>query len=403
MALIWFPQVENIADNELAKRVGALVYSGRTPCHEAMIAMLSDLSHHILNHHVARHIPQYVALAYWLRPAALKRLCQQLTSKEFGGFVQVPRGVALHLPPTNVDTIFVYSWAMSVLAGNANVVRLGETLSTDTQWLVSTTTEVVAKHGESDRQLFCHYNYGGEGERLLAENIDLRMIWGGDEKVKAVSSVPIRPDGLSIGFPDRRSLAIIAVDAYDNADASTRDRLAESFYNDVFWFDQMGCGSPRLLVWLGDPGELAQDFYDRLIRIIRQREYDANTGVAIGKFALANDMLAEGVIQHYHHFNNALDVNRASNAAAALERSHGGGFLSDWVASSIEEVAGIVTRKVQTLTYFGVSSDGLRRLSNGISGRGGYRIVPIGQALQFDPTWDGVDLFQHMTRRIIIR
>ena len=35
-----------------------------------------------------------------------------------------PRGNVFHLPPANVDTIFVYSWAISALAGNHNVVRI---------------------------------------------------------------------------------------------------------------------------------------------------------------------------------------------------------------------------------------------------------------------------------------
>ncbi len=403
MALVWSPAAETVADAALVARVAALTYAGRTPRHESLIAMLGGLSRHILNDPAARRVPQYVALAYWLRPAALTRLCEDLARGDAPGFLRVPRGVALHLPPTNVDTIFVYSWAMSVLAGNANVVRLAETLSADTQWLVGAVSRVVAEHGEGERHLFCHYGYGGETERALARHADLRMIWGGDAKVEAVSRVPIRPDGLSIGFPDRQSLAIVAADAYGRADDAARDALAVDFFNDVFWFDQMGCGSPRVLVWLGEPGALAEDFYGRLNRVIGQRGYGVETGVAIGKFVLANDLLAEGVARGYRRYANALDVNRTDDPGAALGRSHGGGFLCDWVAGSVDDVARVVTRKVQTLTHFGLPADDLVRLAQGISGRGGYRIVPVGQALQFDPTWDGIDLFEHMTRRIVIR
>ena len=35
----------------------------------------------------------------------------------------VPRGLALHITPANVDTMFLYSFAVSLLAGNLNVVR----------------------------------------------------------------------------------------------------------------------------------------------------------------------------------------------------------------------------------------------------------------------------------------
>jgi hypothetical protein len=403
MALVWSPTPEAVADEALVARVAALTYAGRTPLHESLVAMLGGLSKHILSDAAARRVPQYVSLAYWLRPAALTRLCEDLARSDASGFLRVPRGVALHLPPTNVDTIFVYSWAMSVLAGNANVVRLAETLSADAQWLVGAVSRVVSEHGEGERHLFCHYSYGGETERSLASNADLRMIWGGDAKVEAVSRVPVRPDGLSLGFPDRQSMAIVAADAYRQTDDTARDALAVDFFNDVFWFDQMGCGSPRVLVWVGEPGTLAEDFFGRLTRVINQRNYNVETGVAVGKFVLANNLLAEGVVRRYHRHANALDVTRTEDPGAAMARSHGGGFLCDWVTDSVDDVALVVTRKVQTLTHFGLSSENLDRLARKISGRGGYRIVPVGQALQFDPTWDGVDLFEHMTRRVIIR
>lgn len=404
MALIWSPEPETVDDAALVSRIEAMTYSGRKPRDPALIEMLGAVSHRLLDDPSARRVPHYVALAYWLRPAALNRLSLELAHTDTSGRVRVPRGIALHLPPTNVDTIFVYSWAMSVLAGNANIMRLAERLEPATQWLVANISQVVAEHGEADRHLFCHYAYGEQIELELGRLCDLRMIWGGDAKVEAVSRVPIRPDGLSIGFPDRQSLAIISTDAYRQADASARDGLAADFFNDVFWFDQMGCGSPRVLVWLGEePGALAADFYGRVNRLVDERGYGVSTGVSISKFVLANDLLADGVVTGYAHVSNALDVSRTADPAVVMARPHGGGFLVDWVASAVDDVPPIITRKVQTITHYGVAPEDIARLAHGLSGRGGYRIVPVGQALQFDPTWDGVDLFQHMTRSIVVR
>ncbi|NBN79444.1 hypothetical protein GWI72_14300 [Microvirga tunisiensis] len=403
MAEIWSPTRQTISDAALLDRVAAMTYAGQPPGAQELTAMLGDLSRQILSDPGSRRLPQYVALAYWLRPAALTRLVDRLAPAGETGVLRVPRGVALHLPPANVDTIFVYSWAMSVLAGNANVVRLGTSLAPDTQWLVAAVSRIVADHGQSDRQLFCHYDHGGSTDLALARGVDLRLVWGGDLKVETASRVPIRPDGLSIGFPDRTSLAIVASGPYRAATDATRDALAHDLYNDIYWFNQMGCGSPRLLVWLGDPGSLAEDLYGRLDGVIRKRGYTVDTGVALGKRGLANDLLAEGLVESYRHRSNALDICRALDAAAVLERRHGGGFLCDWVASGVEDVAALVSRKVQTLTQFGLSAAEVAALARSISGRGGYRIVPTGQALQFDPTWDGIDLFEHMTRKIVIR
>lgn len=402
MTMVWDPVRMSIDDQLLVERVEAMEYDGRPPLDPAAVALLGSLSERILRDPVSRRMPQYVALAYWLRPAALSRLLAAIPPAA-AGTLAVPRGVALHLPPTNVDTIFVYSWAMSVLAGNANVVRLAATLSSEAEWLVGTVAETVAAHDQSGRQLFCHYAYGGEVERALAACCDLRMIWGGDAKVHAVSVIPIRPDGLSIGFPDRTSLAIVASAAYRAADAATRDELAHRFFNDIFWFDQMGCGSPRLLVWLDEPRELRDDLYERLGRVISARRYRVETGTAIAKLVHSSDLLAEAVTVEHRAYSNELHVSRADDPPSALRRGHGGGFLSDWVARDLAEIAALVSRRVQTITHHGLDTAAATQLAGLVSGRGAYRLVPIGQALQFDTTWDGVDLMTHMTRRVLIR
>lgn len=402
MAQIWNPDPTDVTDDGLVDLVTAMVYRGQPPRDRALIAMLAALSGRILDN-PALHAPHYVALGYWLRPAALRRRDEELARFDAAGHVRVPRGVALHLPPANVDTLFVYSWAMAVLAGNTNIVRLTEQLTPETRTLIATVCSVVAEHGQSDRNLFCHYPYGGDLEQSVSKLCDLRLIWGGNAKVEAVSRVPIRPDGLSLGFPDRRSMAVIATAAYRQAAEAERDDLAVAFFNDIFWFDQMGCGSPRLLVWLGEPGKLSADLYLRMQGVAGRRGYSVDPSVAMSKLVFANDLLAQGITTHYQRLSASLDVSRTSDPVAAIERAHGGGFLCDWVADSLDQIAGVVTRSVQTITHYGLPPQDVLRFAREISGRGGYRLVPVGQALQFDATWDGIDLFAHMSRQIVVR
>lgn len=405
MIAIWGQQPEPVQVDaaELETRVAGLTYASGTPYSPDLVKVLDEISRRILQHPQLRHGPQYVALAFWLRRASMQRLADSLRAAEQPGYLPSARGVALHLPPTNVDTIFVYSWAMSLFAGNANVVRLPESLKPETRLLVGLLAATLGDLGEGQRQLFCHYPYGQPIEAALARHFDLRLIWGGDAKVNQVSKLPIRPDGLSIGFPDRKSLALIASDAYRQADEAQRDGLAERFFNDVYWFDQMGCGSPRLLVWLDEPGALAEDFYRRVASLARSKSYQVEAGTAVGKLALAHDLLAEAVTDRHSAYGNALHVSRASDPVEALHRPHGGGFLCDWVATAVEDLAQLASRPLQTVTHFGIDAVACEALARTLRGRGGYRIVPIGQALQFEPVWDGVDLMRHMTRLIAWR
>lgn len=403
MAGIWNPEWNICEAQAIVEKASGMVHRSRPPFCEQSLAMLGDISRRILRDPLSRNIPQYVALAYWLRPASLKRLSGTIFNNEIESELRTARGLALHLPPTNVDTIFVYSWALSVLAGNANITRLAENLSQDAQWLVKLIANSVFDHGENDRQLFCTYSYGAETERALSAQCDLRLIWGGDDKVNTVSRTNIRPDGLSIGFPDRKSLAIISAGVYKQADDIERDKIVVQFFNDMFWFDQMGCGSPRLLIWHEGEQKICDDFYARLCQIIVDKGFLAETGIAIEKLALGNSLLAQGISQQQFGYNNELTVNRVTDAKKALQQSQGGGFLCDWFITDLHQISSIITRNVQTITYYGLSQADLKALAINISGKGGYRIVPIGQALQFDPTWDGVSLFDHMTRKITIR
>ncbi len=403
MAAIWQTERTPINAQDLIAHVAAMTYQSRQPLSDTLLAMLADISRTILRDPVSRRVPQYVALGYWLRSAALNQLKNEMVASTKPGMLRIARGVSLHLPPTNVDTIFVYSWAMSVLAGNANIVRLSDSLSPDTEWLVNTIAKTVADHGEAYRQIFCTYPYGGDIERTISQHCDLRMIWGGDAKVATVSATPIRPDGLSVGFPDRKSLAIISTHAYADADENARDALAVQFYNDLFWFDQMGCGSPRLLIWVGSTPAQSDDFYARLGKIVTARKFAVETGVAIEKLVFGNNLLADGISEKQTVYSNELTVCRVTDPDSALNRTQGGGFLCEWHISDLSEIPPIITRVIQTITHFGFSDSALHILGTGIAGRGGYRIVPIGQALQFDTVWDGVDLFEHMTRKIIVR
>lgn len=403
MIAIWRQKPEITSASELEARIASLTYASSKPYAPELVMVLDEISRRILRHDLLRQAPQYVALAFWLRRASMQRLTDSLNANEKPNELLSARGVALHLPPSNVDTIFVYSWAMSLLAGNANVVRLPDTLKPETRLLVSLLTEALRDLGKGEQQLFCHYPYDQPVETALARHFDLRLIWGGDTKVAQVSRLPIRPDGLSIGFPDRKSLAVIATRAYGDADEAQRNALSAHFFNDVYWFDQMGCGSPRLLVWLGEPGELADDFYRRVAAHARTKAYTVEAGTAIGKLALAHDLLAEAVTDRHRAYSNALHVNRTIDPVEALQRPHGGGFLCDWVANEIRDLEPLASRPLQTITHFGFDAADRQALARTLRGRGGYRVIPIGEALQFEPMWDGVDLMRHMTRVIVWR
>src|SRR5215471_12058485 len=82
--------------------------SMRPFCSEAL-AFCSELSRALFADRDARRFPDIQALAFWIRKIHLAQLRDEFAALQTGGTVLVPRGLVFHIPPANVDTIFIYS------------------------------------------------------------------------------------------------------------------------------------------------------------------------------------------------------------------------------------------------------------------------------------------------------
>ena len=75
-----------------------------------------------------------------------------------------------------------------------------------------------------------------------------------------------------------------------------------------------------------------------------------------------------------------------------------GGFFSEYTIDILDDIAPIITRKYQTLAYYGFEKSELDAFvkNNRLSGLD--RIVPIGRTTDFSLTWDGYNLIEAMSR-----
>ncbi len=179
--------------------------------------------------------------------------------------------MCLHLPPSNVDTIFVYSWAVSILCGNATVCRIPDNQSEEINFLLEIILNSCIDLNLNENFIFCNYPYGNSIEKEIGSFVDVRVIWGGDEKVKTVSSIPIKPAGISIGFPNRNSYSLLNLEDFKKLKSESRQELALNLFNDVYWFDQLGCGSPKLLFLLNSDEKDVHLLGEELQKIISKK------------------------------------------------------------------------------------------------------------------------------------
>lgn len=374
------------------------------PFHPDVLSFTQALSKRLIKF---RHEPELVSLGYWLRKAHIHEMKKAWQAETLDRVVKA-RGTAFHIAPSNVDTIFVYSWMLSLLAGNRNIIRVSAKEQPQTNRLLSAVLELLNDPVFStvtERTLLCTYEHNDAVTAYLSAYCHTRVVWGGDETVRKVRSIPLAPMANELVFPDRFSLAVLNAKAVLDIQGEEKSRFLQQFYNDSFWFDQMACSSPRVVMWIGAKEEIEaaqNDFWPTLQKFVQQKNYELMAAAQVQKLAtglwLASEAEATRVIRTNEYSRIVIDQVTAD----ARERHCGAGLFYECSASVLQEAVGILTDKDQTLAYYGFSKDELTAFADSISTRGIDRIVPVGQALDFNGTWDGQNFLRSFTREIVV-
>jgi hypothetical protein len=398
-----FPQRRRVDLAELQRQI-AFGKVAR-PFDTGVVNACVDLSQRLLRDPGARRFPELLALAFWMRKAELHRLRQQFDLLQREDRLLVPCGTVFHLPPRNVDTMFVYSWLLSALTGNCNVIRLSPERSGSTNELLRLFCETLEQAAPPAREGTWIVSYGHEEEptAMLSSLCDMRVIWGGDQTVSTIRRIPIPPHARETVFADRFSLAAIGASSYLALDESRRAALAKQFFDDSFWFDQMACSSPRLVVWCGTPAvaiAASADFFPR-VNEHAMRQMTVQPAHSMHRFLSSCLAVLDRPVTGYRRFP-ALSVLTLATLADFSRDHPGGNIFLECQVERLAEIVPALRRRDQTMTWFGFAPEELKSLAADLNGRALDRIVPIGQALQFGRFWDGNDLLQSFCRHVFV-
>lgn len=369
------------------------------PAVQAFCATLSQL---LLQDARTRPHPDLQALGFWLRPAQVSRMLANYLPVPHGCLPQ-PLGTVLMIPPANVDALFGYAMAIALLCGNNALIRLPSTETAAQTVLCALISDALVQHAAMRPRLaLVRYGHDDAITAALSQLCALRLVWGGDATVSKLAQIPLPPLARQIGFGDRFSASVISGDAYAKADEAARLALVQNFYNDMYWYDQLACAAPRLLFWLGDDVG-SGDFCTRLDAEARRRGYQPDTGASVAKLNL--DYLAlydlpATVYQVYSPVLSVITCRDAARISTFKSVNFGYGSLLLCPIAALDAIATQAEPRDQTLTYWGVPDAAIATLATQCGGRGYDRFVQVGQALQFDPVWDGYNLFSAMTKLV---
>lgn len=370
---------------------------------------LRQLSLAILKHPQLRADGPSVALAYWLRTANLKQITHAASSR----FAAMPntlvraRGLVFHIAPSNIDTLFLYSWALAFLCGNASILRVSSEAGKVLPALLECFNAVLAEYdGFSKENIILTYPHDDALTARLSAACTHRVIWGGDETIRRIRAVPLNPHASERAFASKYSLALIHAERFLQATEAQQRAVVSAFRADVFAFDQMACSSPHQLAWLSpeEPpyAEAMARFEACLADAFNQQPEPSNDAAALRRLNFAFNMAASDAARFTPGTPGytAMYLKHSQSGAATY---CGGGLFGVYRITRLDDLARGIGLAGQTLTYWGFKPDELRQLAPALADCGLDRIVPFGQALDFDAVWDSYSLLDDFVSLVTLR
>jgi hypothetical protein len=376
------------------------------------VAFVKRFSQRLLTSAGIRLHPELAALGHWFRGANLQHLSQKYPSDNMDSFV-LGRGLAFHVAPSNVDSVFMYSWLLSLLAGNVNLVRVSQKASPAQTFLITVLSQTLAEDVGipiQGRIVLVTYPHDDLITTDISNACHMRVVWGGDETVRKLRSIPLRPTANEICFPDRFSACAIEAEALLTLDDTSLSKLASGFYNDAFWFAQQACSSPRLVAWVGHPRRIAAArlrFWQALEQELLLREPENSEAMSMARVAatyeyagaaLARPEQSAGLLP-----NQPLRLKLEQPLNEKAKAIHcGNGLFLELSLFKLVDLAPQLSHKEQTLAVYGFSREHLKELALALPPRALDRFAPIGDALSFAPVWDGQDLITAFSRKLLL-
>ena len=397
--------------DEIARRMDILVGSTDrlsnlpTPVFDdARLDFFADLSRMLLAHPEARTLPDVVSFAYWCRRANLTRLADAQGSDTR---VRMGLGLSFHICPSNVPVNFAFSLAFGLLAGNACVLRLPSKASATADIITSIVAALLAQERHaplSKYVLLTRFDKDDEINRFWLSVADARLVWGGDQTVQHMRSLPCRPRSREVAFADRYSLCVIDPRVVLAADSASLKALCSGLFNDLYLMDQAACSSPQLVAWIGDTqtvGAARTRLWSTLVEYASSR-YTPEPVLIMDKYvnACLHALGNEQVRSIERHGNLLYCIQQAALTGRQDDCRGYAGTIHEVTLASLNELAPVVNERYQTLTYFGLDAARLRDFVVSQRLRGIDRIVPVGRALNMDLVWDGYDIVESLSRLI---
>ena len=364
---------------------------------EHTVKFLGEFSRNLLKDPRTKGFVDVTSYAFWIRNASLRQI-----KEHYYPHVEdkVGRGIAFHIAPSNVPVNFAVSFTSSLLAGNINVLRVSDKPFDQVSIIVDALKKTFSEGFKDMEQylIIARYEHDEDITQFISSMCDVRIIWGGDRTIYAVRRAKLPPRAIEMSFADRHSVALLNSDEILNADI---DKLANGFYTDTYYIDQNACSSPRIVVWFGEHIDEAKKIFWEAIEKLVKKDYEFKEIQAIDKLDQFCQLAAVNKnVDLVNDSNLVMRINVEKLSADIMDYKLGGGYFFEYNAKELSNIAPIMNKPCQTLSYYGIDGHEIQQFVINGGFRGGDRVVPVGKTMDLTFKWDGFDMIENMSRYV---
>ena len=371
------------------------------PFNNLAIDFLVDFSSKLRKFKKINSFPDLIYLIFWCSKNKNKNLAKYFNNN----YLRLGRGLIFHICPSNVPTNFIYSFFFGLLSGNSNIVKIPTKNFKEKNIILSVVKSLFSKKkyiNLKNTNCFVQYNNKDEVTKKISSICDGRVIWGGNKTINDIRKMWIPERAIDLTFPDRYSLSVINLDKLKKEKIDQVKLLAKKFYYDGYMMNQLACNSPHFVFWVGKKNKKLQNkFWHQLSKIVEKRFFFDDVHVVDKYTNLMENIIIQKDFNNIKMFKNNLYIIDPNNKTNQIEDIRGvnGTFFQKNI-NQINDLKQFITKKCQTVSYFGFTKDQLKYflLNNNLLGID--RVVPVGKALEIDIIWDGYEIIKSLSRVI---
>jgi len=363
---------------------------------------LDLLSKNILLNLDAKEYPDLVNFGFWCRKKNIEKIRKSLNLK-----YRVPKGVALHITPSNVPMNIGFSLVLGLLSGCKNIIRVPTKKFKQIEILIFLLKKILKNKKYSIlRNNICLIKY--ERSDLISQKLsalaDVRLLWGGDVTVEKFKNFKTKLKCVDLVFPNKYSAALIDFKKINFSRKMETENLVKNFYNDSFVMDQLGCSSPKIIFAL-NYNKNCRLFWDLLSKHVN-KSYESTFSITNKKFYLLNMIAIQKRTKYLNKKNFKIVLLSSNNSKNIFSLESISNFAYGIFylikIKNVNNVKKYLNYKFQTLTYFGFSKSQLEKIFFSTNFNNIDRAVKIGQAFSMSEIWDGYNIIESMTKTLDI-